>query len=188
MGKMIDGEFTDLGLEQGFEVVPLWSGTLEGATPEEYASFMHELASMQGAILGAKEAIDASVNELRAVQETLLDASSEDASLIESARNMERWFLDLRERLMGNRQRSAMGDPGPVSVSRRLQVVVSGTAQATYGPTASHRVSLGIAREEFDAIRTELSQLIDEELPVLELRLDSAGVPWTPGRGVPRPH
>ena len=185
MGRMVDGEYTDLGLEQTFQVVPLRSGTLEGATPGEYASFMQELASLQGAILGAKEAIDASVNQLRAIQETLLRSTGEEEHLDEAARNMERWFLDLRERLLGNSVRQRMGDPGPIPVSRRLQVVVSGTAQSTHGPTASHRVSLEIVREEFDSIRSELEPLIDLELPALELRLDAAGVPWTPGRGVP---
>ena len=70
-----------------------------------------------------------------------------------------------------------MGDPGPVPVSRRLEVVISGTAQSTFGPTASHRVSLEIAREEFAAIRAELDALLDGEMPQLELRLDAAGVP-----------
>jgi len=32
----------------------------------------------------------------------------------------------------------------------------------------------------------ELRQLVDVDLPHLEDRLEDAGVPWTPGRGVPR--
>ena len=98
---------------------------------------------------------------------------------------MERDFLDLRERLAGDRQRRMMGDPGPVSVARRLNVAVSGTAQSTYGPTATHLQGLAIAREEFEQIRTLLDDLLEAALPALEQRLDAAGVPWTPGRGVP---
>jgi hypothetical protein len=100
---------------------------------------------------------------------------------------MEDRFLDLRERLAGSRERRRMGDPGPVSVARRLAVVVSGTAQSTHGPTATHLQALEIAREEFEETRNELNLLIDTELPALERRLDEAGVPWTPGRGAPSP-
>jgi hypothetical protein len=109
----------------------------------------------------------------------------DDSSLDGQVRAMERNFLDLRARLSGDPTRSRMGDPGPMSVSRRVRVAVSGTAQSTYGPTATHLQGIRIAREEFEEIRNELDRLIDAELPALERALDAAGVPWTPGRGVP---
>jgi hypothetical protein len=184
MGKMVDGEFTDLGLERSFEVVPLRNGTLQGATPEEYAAFMRELAALQGNVLGARETIDGAVTRVRAIQDALMRSTVQNASLDEEARAMERRLLDQRELLLGNRQRRRMGDPGPVSVSRRISVAVSGTAQSTYGPTATHLEGLEIAREELGQIQAELDRLIGSELPALEERLDAAGVPWTPGRGV----
>ena len=107
-----------------------------------------------------------------------------DAVLDQEAGDMERNFLDLRERLMGNRTRRAMGDHGPVSVERRINVVVIGAALSTYGPTPTHLRSLEIAREELALILTELERLAGTDLPALEKRLDAAGVPWTPGRGV----
>jgi hypothetical protein len=185
LGKMVDGEYTDFGLEQVFEVAPVAPGTLEGATPEAYASFMRELAAMQRSVLGTRETIDESVRALHAIQEALLRSTVGDASLDEQARAMERRFVDLRERLLGNRQRRRMGDPGPVSVSRRLEVAVSGTSQATYGPTATHLQGLEIARQELEELQAELNRLVDADLPALKQRLDAAGVPWTPGRGVP---
>lgn len=140
---------------------------------------------MQSAVFGAREAIDESVKKLGAIQEALLRSKVADAGLDEESGAMERRLHDLRERLMGSRQRGRMGDPGPVSVSRRLGVAASGTAQSTYGPTATHLRGLEIAREEFAEIRGELERLIETDLPALEARLDEAGVPWTPGRGVP---
>jgi hypothetical protein len=92
---------------------------------------------------------------------------------------------DLRERLAGNRQRERMGDPGPVSIARRLEVAGMGTRSSTYGPTPTHRRSLEIAREEFETLRRDLDQVIRVDLPALETKLDAAGVPWTPGRATP---
>jgi hypothetical protein len=54
-----------------------------------------------------------------------------------------------------------------------------------YGPTATHKRSLEIAVEEFAEVGGELDTLIDSEFRTLRDKLDAAGVPWTPGRGVP---
>ena len=54
-----------------------------------------------------------------------------------------------------------------------------------YGPTATHRRSLEIARQEFSEIEVGLRQLIDVDLPALEAKMEAAGVPWTPGRPLP---
>ena len=42
-----------------------------------------------------------------------------------------------------------------------------------------------IAQEEFAELDATLTQLLETDLPALEAELDAAGVPWTPGRGVP---
>jgi hypothetical protein len=108
-----------------------------------------------------------------------------DASLDDEARGLERKLKGLQQRLAGNRARGRAGDPGPVSISRRLDVAVTGNRLSTYGPTPTHLASIRIALEEFTELRRELDRVTDVELPALEEKLDAAGVPWTPGRGVP---
>ncbi len=78
-----------------------------------------------------------------------------------------------------------MGDPGPAPISHRLTVASYGAKSSAYGPTATQRRSLEIADEEFAEVGRELDHLIDTEFRNLKNRLDAAGVPWTPGRGVP---
>ena len=60
-----------------------------------------------------------------------------------------------------------------------------GNRLSTYGPTPTHRRQFEIAKDQFAALREQLTQLVDTDLPALEAQLDAAGVPWTPGRGVP---
>jgi hypothetical protein len=48
-----------------------------------------------------------------------------------------------------------------------------------------HKRSLEIAIEEFAEVGQQLDRLIDSEFRDLRQKLDAAGVPWTPGRGVP---
>jgi len=100
---------------------------------------------------------------------------------------MEQRLRDLREPLAGRGDRRTLGDPGPVSITRRLEVAATGNRASTYGPTPTHRLSLQIAVDEFSDVRASLDRLIRDELPALEERLDAAGVPWTPGRATPAP-
>jgi hypothetical protein len=57
--------------------------------------------------------------------------------------------------------------------------------QSDYGPTATHRRAFEIANEEFTALAPQIRQAIEVDLPALELRMEQAGVPWTPGRPLP---
>ena len=108
-----------------------------------------------------------------------------DASLGDAARAIERRAHALRDAISGDERRDQAGDPGPVSISRRLSVAVMGNRSSTYGPTPTHLESFAICESEFAVVREELDRILREDLPRLEARLDAEGVPWTPGRAVP---
>jgi hypothetical protein len=80
-----------------------------------------------------------------------------------------------------------MLDRGPISIERRVSVVLFGNGFSAHGPTATHRQSLAIAKGQLAALRSDLQRLVDADLAALEAKLDAAGVPWTPGRAVPAP-
>ena len=48
-----------------------------------------------------------------------------------------------------------------------------------------HRRQLEIAQEEFTELAAAVDEIVSVDLPALEADLDAAGVPWSPGRGVP---
>ena len=50
--------------------------------------------------------------------------------------------------LSGHERRDVYGDPGPVSIERRIQVASTGTGTSTYGPTKTHLDSVSIAVDE----------------------------------------
>ena len=60
-----------------------------------------------------------------------------------------------------------------------------GTSFSTYGPAAMHEQSLEIAERNFVEIKSALDRMFNTDLPALRNAMDDAGVPWTPGRGVP---
>jgi hypothetical protein len=94
-------------------------------------------------------------------------------------------LLDLQQRLGGNETRELHNEGGPVPIDRRLEVALLGTFRSTYGPTPTHVRAVEIAVAEFAGVKQRIARMNDEELPELRRQLDAAGVPWTPGRGVP---
>jgi hypothetical protein len=182
LAKRVDGVLTELGQRGEFDVVPIRDGTLPGAAPEEVVAFLQRLAGLQAAVLGARSAIDETATRLAGIKEALMRSTVRGSRLDDEARALERRLMELKQRLVGNEQRGRMSDPGPVSISRRLEVAVSGNRQSTYGPTPTHRRSVEIAEEQYAELGRDLERLIEVELPELERELDAAGVPWTPGR------
>ena len=124
------------------------------------------------------------LTELEAVKQTLLRSGTE-GDLRAQARALELRVMDLQLKLSGDERRDLAGDSGPVSVSRRINVAQMGTSFSSYGPTPAHERSLEIAEQEFAGIKAALDKIFDTELPALRKAMDEAGVPWTPGRGVP---
>ena len=67
----------------------------------------------------------------------------------------------------------------------RIQWVV-GAFWSTADPTTTHRRQEEIVAEQFRRANAELVNLMEVQLADLEAQADAAGVPWTPGRRIPR--
>jgi hypothetical protein len=63
---------------------------------------------------------------------------------------------------------------------------VSGQLGSTGPITATVTRDYDIAAARFEALLEEMRTLIEVDLKKVGDRLEAAGAPWTPGRGVPR--
>ena len=184
LAKRVDGVTTELDRIVEFEVEPMAQGTLPGSSPDRMVLFMQNIAELRRTIEGAREAIDETRKNLERVKQALMRSTVDDTSLDDETRRIDRRLAELRLKLVGSRQRRMKGDPGPVSILRRLTVAVMGNRYSTYGPTPTHVRSVEIAVAEFVELRAELDRLLSVDLVELEKKLDEARVPWTPGRKV----
>ncbi len=184
LAKRVNGQISELGMAQAFDVVPLRARGLPGASPDEVVAFARRLDDINRQVSGAGAAVEEMLTETSAIKETLL-RSEADVALRDQARTLELDLMDLQQMLSGNKTRSLYSDEGPVSISARLQTAIMGTFRSTYGPTPTHLRSLEIAESQFTKAKAGIERINDEQLPALRKQLDQAGVPWTPGRGVP---
>jgi len=184
LAQRVNGEMTELELQQPFQVVPMRQRGLPGADPAEVVAFSRRLDDLNRQISGTDAALTALLTEAAAIKETLL-RSQAPHQLRDQARRIELELLATQQKLNGNEKRDLFSDEGPVSIKQRLQVAMLGTFRSTYGPTPTHVRSVEIAEGEFAGVKEQLDRLTDVDLPALRTALDNAGVPWTPGRGVP---
>jgi len=184
MARRVNGQISALGETQSFTVTAISERGQPGAPLEEVVAFTRQIDNLNREVAGAGAAIETLLTETLAIKETLMRSGAPD-SLRKSARALELELLGLKQRLSGNEARDLYGDAGPVSVSSRLGVVMLGTFRSTYGPTESHRKVANLASRDFADIKTRIQRINDTDMPALQAELNQAGVPWTPGRGVP---
>ena len=93
----------------------------------------------------------------------------------------------LAKRAASGIRRRVGATPSPTcsAIRQRIQRVV-GAFWSMADPTNTHRRQAEIVREEFATANAELVNLVETQLAGLEAQADAAGVPWTPGRRIPR--
>ena len=123
------------------------------------------------------------IAELDAVKQTL-ERSLTDGSLYELANSIQQNLKIQSDRIGGNEKRDMYLDPGEMTVGARLWHAGFVFSAGAYGPTPEQRESLRIARALCDDIVANLGTLVDEEYAGLKQAMDTARVPWTPGRGI----
>ena len=86
----------------------------------------------------------------------------------------------------GNDMRDMYNDLPEMSVFARLWHARFAPDMSAHGPTAAQQDSLRIARKLYDEVYAELTRLVEVEYAGLKEAMDTARVPYTPGRGLQR--
>ena len=175
---------TRLGEPQSFRPKVLAAAGVPPVDAEARAGFQLEVAALQRRVFGAVSALQASIERVEALA-AAIDESGAGDELRTQASTIRAGLLDLRVRLLGDdtvRSRREAVLPG---IRDRIQRVV-GAFWSTADPTTTHRRQVEIVREQLGPANAELVNLVEVQLAGLEAQADAAGVPWTPGRRIPR--
>ncbi len=184
MQKRVDGELSDTAQTQRFVVESIReTPAIPGTTQPQRVVFESQVDELIRAAMGTTAAVDAVIGELDAVKATL-NRSLTDGSLYELANSIQQRLKIQRDRLLENEKRDAFHELDEMSVSARLWHARFAPTVGAHGPSQSQRESLRIARTQYDDVVGTLSQIVDVEYTGLKDAMDTARVPWTPGRGI----
>jgi len=184
MHKRVDGVLTDLGQTQSFDVASIRPDpVITGSTQEQRVIFESQLEELIRAASGTAGSVEAVIGEIDAVIATL-GRSKTDGSLYEVAHSLQQQMRDAQEVLSGNQLRDTYNDLEIMSVQARLWHARFDASSSAQGPTLAQQESYRIARKLYDETVADLTRLVDTDYAALKEAMDTARVPWTPGRGI----
>ncbi|MEM1203037.1 MAG: glycosyl hydrolase [Acidobacteriota bacterium] len=183
-----DGQTRMLSEPQSFEVKPLSGtqkrGALEGASPEEVASFWREYEAAVREHTAMQVTLTGLLTGIERMAEVIEHSQSDLLELDPRLHKLRGDVLDLNGRFNGPRAKQQPGEKAPHTVGDRLFAVSRGVGQSTYGPTPGHRRSLEIATSEMEGLRTDLERNASSFSEIAR-ELIAAGAPWLEGQPLP---
>ena len=183
--KRVDDTLTPIGEEQTFEVVAVGPASLPGQEPHKVLDYQKTAGELQRAVAGANGKVQEVLSQIAKIKTVIKKSQNADIVLYDEVRKLELKLKDAQETLTGDPTRTKRSQTAPISIMGRIRNALYGTFYNTYGPTKTQRRDFEIAKEQFQALRGNLNELIEDEFVALQKKLDQAGVPWTPGRRIP---
>lgn len=184
LSKRVRGETTQLVAAQSFSVERLRDGALPPQSDRD--EFWAEVAEFDRSVT----AVGLTISELEK-KITLLATAVQRATGGDPATLDNRWQAiqsevnKLNDLFNGNRARNELWERTQPTVRSRLNLVLLGLGNSTYGPTQTHRDQFGYAQADFEEIRARLAILVESTIPAFEADLIVAGAPWVPGSKIP---
>ena len=184
--KQVDGKTELLSGPVNFNVVPLAKGYLKGATPEDAAAFWRQIEALDKKVSATNIVLKNGMKRVKAMQLALAQSQAEMGNLYDQLYELRDALLIIDKTLNGSRAKQEVGELSNLTVGDRLSVVKMGNMSSTYGPTPLHIENFKIATAQYDAIRADLSNLLDKQMPDLERKLNESGAPWIEGQALPK--
>lgn len=183
--KRVRDKITQLAKPTSFKVVAIGESTLPRQDRAETLKFQMAVGKLQRRVVAANGKLNETLKELDAMKKVLRNSRVADFKLYNTARKIEQQLQDVQDKLTGDQTKISRDKVAPFSVARRLQTVLRGVLNQTYGPTKTHHKEYVIASKDYKAIEPKLRTLIEKDTAELKKALDKAGVPWTSGRAIP---
>jgi len=181
--KVVDGQVSEMGEPRSFEAKPLGIASLGAEDRQELSEFQQKVAALQRAVMGTNELAEQRSVQIELLYKALVFGSESTAAHVERLEDLRSSLIDLRSALQGDSTISKRSEPTLPGIVQRVDRVVGGFWSSS-APTSTHRSSFEIASEQFDQLYERFREF-EAEFAELQADLETSGVPWTPGRGLP---
>ena len=182
-----NGEYRDLTAPQSFTVRPLGTATLAAANRDALLAFQREVAALQRAGIATDRAARETSERLALLRRAVRAAPGLDAAPYEARISaFEDRLFEIRRVLSRDRTALDRAEFAPPSVMQRISRIVGAQFRSTSAPTTTQRDSHAVASALLAEMSEALRALVEVDLAALGAELEAAGVPWTPGRPIPR--
>ena len=181
IAKEQEGVITEMTDPVEFEVINIFEGALKGMDPVDAQAFRKEVNLLWESTSAASITFAEAKKKAKAMQVALSRMPAPAGNLYEELYTLKRQLAEFGEQVWGDPAKWEISVYDYPSVSQRLRTAAGGFYNLTYGPTETQIMCLEIAKEQFNALKTDLKVLLEEKIPVYEQKLIDAGAPWMNG-------
>jgi len=178
--KMVEGESTELSRPQRFTLRRLREGALKGNIAEA-ADFWRSLETINGQLSATNQVVRENQERLKMMAIALNRSQSAPGELDKQLHSITTKLNLMRKQLSGDPLRNEVGEKSKQTIGSRVSVGAMGTKNSAYGPTAMHKENMVIAQKQLTALRAELKQMVNVDIPTLEDALIKAKAPYVKG-------
>lgn len=183
LAKIVDGVTTMLDSPVSFEVRDLDQASFaaKGDARAEKFAFERKVSDLQRAVEGTSNLIGDISNRLNYLRKGISDTPGVDPTHFAKVETFRARVADLQRTIDGDR---TLGDRAVAQVpalSSRVNNALYNVLNTTQPPTTTNREQYAIAADMFEKVLADTKQLVFD-VQTFESILESAKVPWTPGR------
>jgi photosystem II stability/assembly factor-like uncharacterized protein len=141
-----------------------------------------KVARLQSAVQGAGDTLDTLLARVAIAREAVQEAPQASPRLRAEAVALEKRLRAIDLELRGDRLTASRNEPTAPSIVTYVNNATFGMLGTSSMPTRTRLESYRIAAELFGATLAKLRAIATADFPRLEKQMDTAGVPYTPGR------
>ena len=176
LSKVVDGVWTELTEPQSFEVVPLKTPHLPGASTSEIIAFRERFQTYRQDLSRARLGLAQGQKKIDAMRRAFAKASGPTPELLSAIHEASKRLSQIDQDLNGLKSKNEIGERNKPSAADG-QFIGFVALGGTYGPTGNHLAAFETSAKMLQAVVADLSEINEQVLPSLAQTLRDAGAP-----------
>jgi len=177
------GVIDELISDQKFTVKALNNTTLPAPNREEMVKFQRDVAELARIMVGAVEYNEELIEKINYIKQAIVATPNAKNDLLIEAEEIQKELEDILFVFEGSEAKASSEEipPRQVPLEDRLQYIIWGQSSSTSAITSTSKMAYEVVNEELPLLINRL-KASDEKIKNMEIRIEEAKAPWTPGR------
>jgi len=163
LAKIIKGEWTDLGIAQSFEVVPLYPKNIAVADRQALQTFQQQVYDLGTSIRSTNQQLTQAIEQTKNMQKSILQHPKGQQAAYEKAQSLQNKLQDLEMVLNGNDLMVEKMELTPPSIAGRLNRIKWNFYNTTGLPMVADKENYQIALEDFENFKGKLAAVLGQK-------------------------
>ena len=163
VAKIINGEWTDLGMVQSFKVVPLYPKSIGKEDKAALQIFQQQVYDLGKSIRATNQQLSKSIDQTKNLQKSILQHPKGEKAAYEKAQGLQHQLQDLEMTLNGNDLMVEKMELIPPSIAGRLNRIKWNFYNTTELPMEADKVNYQIALDDFAVFKGQLDMVLEEK-------------------------